>query len=67
MQNNWYQAKANSEESPHRGFTIIENIHGSFMLNPKKQSLLQVLDQVLECGVEFLRVDQRLWNLDFFF
>lgn len=56
----WYQAKANSEESPHRGFTIIENTHGSFMLNPKKQSLLQVLDEVLECGVEFFRVDQRL-------
>ena len=60
----WYEAKANSEESPHRGFTLIENKHGSFMLNPKKQSLLQVLDEVLESGVKFLRVDQRLLSVD---
>jgi len=62
--NSWLQAKANSEESPHRGFTIVENIHGSFMLNPKKQSLLQVLDDVKECGVKFFRVDQRLLGID---
>jgi len=59
----WYQAKANSEESPHRGFTILENIHGSFMLNPKKQSLLQVLGEVKECGVEFFKVDHRLFGV----
>ena len=34
------------------------------MLNPKKQSLLQVLDDVIDCGVEFLRVDQRLLSAD---
>ena len=61
--NNWYQANANSEESPHRGFTIVENIHGSFMLNPKKQSLLNTLDEVKDCGVKFFRADTRLWDL----
>ncbi len=60
----WYQAGANSEESPHRGFTIIENTHGSFMLNPKKQSLLNNLNDVDDCGVSYKRIDTRLWDLD---
>ena len=57
----WYEANANSEETPHKGFQLVENSHGSFMFHPRKHSLLDVLSEVRECGIKFFRLDLRLF------
>ena len=61
-QNNWYSALANSEETPHKGFQIIENDHGTFMLHPKKHSLMDALDEIVGLGIKNLKVDLRLFE-----
>ena len=53
-----------SEESPHKGFPIIENQHGSFMFHIKDQFLFSHLEDLAGTGVEHLRVDLR-WNDNF--
>ena len=53
---------ANSEETPHKGFQIIENDHGTFMLHPKKHSLMDALDEIVGLGIKNLKVDLRLFE-----
>lgn len=38
-----FKVAGTSEESPHKGFPIIENIHGTFMLNTKDQFIFDEL------------------------
>lgn len=48
-----------SEESPHRGFPIIENNHGSFMFHVKDLCLLENLEELEGNNISSLRVDDR--------
>lgn len=48
-----------SEESPHSGFPLIENTHGTFMFNVKDLSLLSHVDEMAEMGIKYFRVDNR--------
>jgi putative protease len=62
------EVAGSSEESPHRGFPIVENQHGTFMFNTKDHGLLENLSELQEMGLAFLRVDLRfadfmLWTL----
>jgi len=40
--NDALEAYGTSEESPHSGFPIVENRHGTFMFNVKDLSLLEI-------------------------
>ncbi|WP_419168519.1 peptidase U32 family protein [Halobacteriovorax sp.] len=55
----YIEVAGSSEESPHKGFPIIENQHGTFMFNTKDQYLLEYLDEIEECGVDDIRIDVR--------
>lgn len=52
-------ALAHSQEGPHSHFPLLENTHGTFMFNTKDLSLLKFVDQLVDCGVKFLRIDNR--------
>ena len=54
----------NSEESPHKGFPIIENRHGTFMFYTKNHCLLDELDGLKEMGLSFARVDSRHFSAE---
>ena len=56
---NWMEAFGSSEESPHTGFPLIENRHGTFMFNVKDLYLLDHLDELSEMGIAHTRVDLR--------
>jgi len=53
------EVSASSEESPHKGFPVIENMHGTFMFNTKDIYLLEYLDELQETGLQNLRIDLR--------
>lgn len=53
------EATGESEESPHKGFPLIENMHGTFMFHIKRLFLLENLEDLTETGLKFLRVDFR--------
>jgi putative protease len=55
------EAYATSEESPHSGFPLIENLHGTFMFNVKDLYLLDHLSELSELGIHHARVD---WRFD---
>ena len=59
---NWLEVTANSEESPHKGFPIIENIHGTFMFNPKDHYVLEHVTNLDELGVSHLKLDNRFFD-----
>tara|TARA_B100001971_G_C18268036_1_gene596497 strand:+ start:68069 stop:69208 length:1140 start_codon:yes stop_codon:yes gene_type:complete len=50
-------ALGESEESPHKGFPLIENEHGTFMFHIKHQYLIDNLDEI--DFINYLRVDFR--------
>lgn len=56
---NYAEVTAESQESPHKGFTIVENQHGSFMFHPKELYLLDRYNDILELGLGALRLDLR--------
>ena len=61
MKNNqYYQALAHSEESPHRGYQVVENKHGTFLIHPKDHCLLDVVEELNELGINHARVDLRM-------
>ena len=60
----YLEGLASSEESPHRGFQLLQNEHGTFMFNPKDQSLLEQIPQMLDSGITHLRLDLRFVNFD---
>lgn len=61
------EGKASSEESPHNGFQLLQNNHGTFMFNPKDQLLLDQLSQIADAGVNTLRLDLRFHDFEKFF
>jgi U32 family peptidase len=50
---------AQSEESPHKDFTVLENKHGTFMFHPKDHSLLDERDELDEMNLGWFRLDCR--------
>jgi putative protease len=59
MQKSYIEATGSSEESPHTGFPLIENQHGTYMFNVKDLSLLEHLNELEEMGIRHSRVDLR--------
>ena len=60
----YIEVDGSSEESPHKGFPIIENQHGTFMFNTKDQFLLEYLDELEEAELKDIRLDLRHLDLD---
>ncbi len=48
---------ADSEESPHKGFEVEQNLHGTFMYHLKKLCLLERLDEINKMKVTHLRLE----------
>jgi len=48
-----------SEESPHKGFPILENRHGTFMFHIKEFCLLEYAQELSDMGLGHLRIDLR--------
>lgn len=55
-------ASGTSEESPHSGFPLIDNRHGTFMFNTKDHSLLTELGDLVLMGVDAFRFDNEVLN-----
>jgi putative protease len=53
------EALGESEESPHKGFPIIENRHGTFMFHIKDLFLLDRKTDLISIGMDYLRIDLR--------
>ncbi len=58
-QNELIMALGESEESPHKGFPILENHHGTFMFHIKEFCLIDFSSELKEMGLGYLRIDQR--------
>ncbi|MBA2403329.1 MAG: U32 family peptidase, partial [Bdellovibrionales bacterium] len=52
-------AVGESEESPHKGFPIVENRHGTFMFHIKDFCLVDYARELTALGLKFFRVDLR--------
>lgn len=52
-------AEGASEESPHKGFILQENHHGTLMFHPKDLSLLERWDDLKATGIDVVRLDHR--------
>jgi putative protease len=61
-QNEELAALGESEESPHKGFPIIENQHGTFMFHIKEFCLVDFASELSELGLAYFRIDQRWEN-----
>lgn len=48
---------ASSEESPHKGFDVLENSHGTFMFHPKHHGLLDEVLALKEAGLDAFRLE----------
>lgn len=59
-------ALGESEESPHKGFPVLENRHGTFMFHIKEFCLLDYASDLRSIGLSFLRIDQRFSENSFF-
>jgi putative protease len=57
-------AVGESEESPHKGFPIIENRHGTFMFHIKDFCLVDFAQELKSLGLSFFRVDLRFSAFD---
>jgi U32 family peptidase len=64
-QNEELAAMGESEESPHKGFPIVENQHGTFMFHIKEFCLVDFAEELRESGLGFFRIDQRWDNQRF--
>jgi putative protease len=62
VQNEEIAALGESEESPHKGFPIVENQHGTFMFHIKEFCLVDFAHELREMGLGFFRIDQRWEN-----
>ena len=58
-------AVGESEESPHKGFPIVENRHGTFMFHIKEFSLVEFAGDLKAFGLSFFRIDLRWENRDY--
>ncbi|MBL6992085.1 MAG: U32 family peptidase [Bacteriovoracaceae bacterium] len=52
-----YRALGTSEESPHKGFVVIENLHGTFMFNTLDFCLLEHISELQQMGLTHFRID----------
>ncbi|MCM2349850.1 MAG: U32 family peptidase [Bacteriovoracaceae bacterium] len=52
-------ALGESEESPHKGFPLVENQHGTFMFHIKEFCLVEFAAELKEMGLAYFRIDQR--------
>lgn len=59
--NETISAVGESEESPHKGFPIVENRHGTFMFHIKDFCLVDYAHELKAMGLAFFRVDLR-WS-----
>ncbi len=50
-----------SEESPHKGFPIVENQHGTFMFHIKDFCLIEYAQELSQRGLHYFRIDLR-WS-----
>jgi len=55
----YIEASGTSEESPHSGFPLIENRHGTFMFNVKDLSLIEHIKEMIDMNIVHLRLDLR--------
>ena len=55
----YIEISGSSEESPHKGFPIVENIHGTFMFNTKDQFLCDHVFELSDIGIKHFRFDIR--------
>lgn len=62
----YLEAIGESEESPHKGFPILENKHGTFMFHIKDLFLLDRYDEIKELGISHLRIDLRAKGFELF-
>ena len=53
------EADGESEESPHKGFPLVENRHGTFMFHIKRLFLLDHIEELKAMNVSSLRLDLR--------
>lgn len=61
-QEGFIRASGTSEESPHSGFPLIENQHGTFMFNTKDHSLISEIPELEKMGVTNFRFDIEILN-----
>lgn len=61
-QNEEIAALGESEESPHKGFPLVENQHGTFMFHIKEFCLVDYAQDLKSIGLAFFRIDQR-WEV----
>lgn len=58
-QNEEFSAVGESEESPHKGFPLVENQHGTFMFHIKEFCLVDYAHELKNMGLSYFRIDQR--------
>lgn len=61
-QNEELLALGESEESPHKGFPLVENQHGTFMFHIKEFCLIDYAAELESVGLGYFRIDQR-WEV----
>ncbi len=59
------EALGESEESPHKGFPVLENRHGTFMFHIKEFCLVEYASDLAGIGLSWLRIDQRFNERNF--
>jgi U32 family peptidase len=57
--NQEFAAIGESEESPHKGFPLVENQHGTFMFHIKEFCLVEYAHELKAMGLSYFRIDQR--------
>ncbi len=62
--NEEFAAIGESEESPHKGFPLVENQHGTFMFHIKEFCLIEYSHELKAMGLSYFRIDQR-WETPF--
>jgi putative protease len=60
------EALGESEESPHKGFPVLENRHGTFMFHIKEFCLIEYAQDLAGIGLSWLRIDSRFNEKSFF-
>jgi putative protease len=58
------EALGESEESPHKGFPLVENRHGTFMFHIKNFYLVDKLKELAAIGLSAARFDLRFDSMD---
>ncbi len=53
----WLEAVGASEESPHKGFPLLENKQGTFMFLPKDFCLAEQVGELEVMGLSYMRLD----------